>query len=1446
MPAPAPAPNSVQRSFRDLSEDLGQETRRYRNARTGVFGWEELLKSQRILIVSEAGTGKTFECKAQRDALWAAGEPAFFVELAQLSRSPLRNLLDLEEEERFTAWLTSQTDRVTIFLDSIDELKLTLGSFELALKQLSKALAGQLGRARIVITTRPIPFEHQIIRRLLAIPEPAPAPTGAAAFADLVTSNGRPSSNQEKGDAPPAWRTVALMPLSDDQIRVVAAGEGIIDADALLQDIHKRKAQEFASRPQDLIELCADWREHRRIRRHREQVANNISVKLKPREDEREKAPLSEDRAMEGASRLALAALLTRRLTIRHSAEADRSGEPGTALDPAAILSDWAANERQTLLERPLFGPAGMGRVRFHHRSVIEYLAAHRVAHLLANGMSQKAAKRLLFAETPQRQKVVRPTMRPVAAWLAAGHPAIFEEVCAREPGVLFDHADPESLTPPQRARVLQDYVERYGRGGWRGMHVADIQVHRFATPDLAGQIVSLWHNGIENLEVRQLLLELVAAVPLREGADIAFSVAMRSDADDAERIAAIEVLVKLADPRLDQVTESMDNDPGTWPETLVKMALPTLFPAHLEVEQLCRILSRELNVKRAVDSLSWRWLPLIENSEMTTGYLDALRTGLTALVAQGATWDREWPHAKSPRPYLCEPLAVACVRQLKEAAFSRELAHSIVVAIRLGRDEYGHNAAGDRLRELLAPLPARDREGLFWADDAFAESLNPQDEPWRRVYEVHHEGAIQLNARQDAAWLLAGLADTQRPQAERTVALEAVMQSARDEQGERHEFLRGLGPLVADDPVLVDRLAKSLEPRPVSEDLVRMQARQQEQAQEAQTRRQAQHANWMTFWQRIADTPQTVFGAEQSEQTVFNLWQAMARSGDESRASGWNRRFIERYFSKDVADRMRLAMKPIWRNGRPTLRSERPDDRKAEYERRWQIGLSGIAAEAEDPDWAQALSVQEAELAARYAPLAINGFPSWLESLAQAHPNAVDAVLGAELTAELHELAMPKWYPVLLQDLESASRPLVALFLPRLLAWLQGDGHRVRDGENEHTAADRLQRVSNLLLAHGTDSVREAVQDIAGRELQGAPAVGVAQVWLAIVMQLAPEAGVNQLEQILQPHAPAHLGPGVDWIGYLFAGRSRKAAVDLGATDFAPGALLRLVRLAYQHVRPQDDIQHDGAYSPGPRDHAEEARSALMNALLEARGQAGWEAKLEMAADPLFSHFRDRALALALEKAAMEADGAMLTEEQARAFDRAHEIAATTRDEMFAVLADRLDDLDEYLLRDFSPREMWAGITDERVMRRAIAAELDRSANDLYIVDQEGATADEKETDIRLRAKLSEQQAVIELKLGDGRPGRDLRDTLSQQLVKKYMASEITRSGCLLVTVSKDRTWDHPDTGKSLDIVGLEEMLKAEASRIEQEMGMSLRLTVKVLNLRPRLQTERRKAKSE
>ena len=77
-------------------------------------------------------------------------------------------------------------------------------------------------------------------------------------------------------------------------------------------------------------------------------------------------------------------------------------------------------------------------------------------------------------------------------------------------------------------------------------------------------------------------------------------------------------------------------------------------------------------------------------------------------------------------------------------------------------------------------------------------------------------------------------------------------------------------------------------------------------------------------------------------------------------------------------------------------------------------------------------------------------------------------------------------------------------------------------------------------------------------------------------------------------------------------------------------------------------------------------------------------------------------------------------------------------------------------------------------------------------------------------------------------------------QLVTKYMAAENKRSGCLLVTLARDRKWRHPDSGARIGLPELETLLTEEAERVVETMGGAVALCIHLLDLRPRLPSEK------
>lgn len=700
----------------------------------------------------------------------------------------------------------------------------------------------------------------------------------------------------------------------------------------------------------------------------------------------------------------------------------------------------------------------------------------------------------------------------------------------------------------------------------------------------------------------------------------------------------------------------------------------------------------------------------------------------------------------------------------------------------------------------------------------------------------VDHNGPCSFHPERDLKKVLSVLGDTLKPLDDRALLLEVAIRLPLDID-KRRGHLKELKPLVQDHPSLIATIEKHLDPPKRSEEEQRWEEEDAERKKKQRQNEAERRAGWEQFWSDVVSDPEKAFSKEKSENTAWNLWVVMGR--DDQEYSGWNRQFMENQFGPEITDQLRLTLMGIWRNNQPTLRSERSDGERNSYLRIWRCGLAGIYAEAEDHNWFYNLSAEEAELAVRYALIEFNDFPAWLEGLSCNYLKAIDTVLGKEITWELEQESTSNSHSMLLQNVKYAPLEVGQIFLASCQSWLKADGDIVHGYDDIKGACTRLQQVLGIMLIHGDNKIRSGLQTLAVERLKDNLADEFCKIWLPTLMQLDPDCGVAMLEDIIKAVKPSKNSEAVKWFALLFGDRHDGIGHQL--SEFAPKLLLRLFRLVYMHVRRVDDSRHEDCYTPDDRDNAEYARNNIVTAIFNSEGKEGWHAKLEMANDPLSAHFKDRILAVAEENWAQEIDSDVMDHAQAVVLDQQGEVPPSTNEAMFSIMRDRLTDLDDLLLRDNSPIEAWAGITQERVMRREIARELNHASNGLYKVDQESVTADEKETDIRLRSVIFDVEAVIELKLGNERSSNDLLDTIYNQLVKKYMVAENSRSGCLLITISKDRKWEHPKTKKMITVEELESLLCAEAERIEDKLGGSVKLYVHVLDLRPRLPKEKR-----
>jgi len=307
--------SAILRTFFDLPNEYSDDPERadflagFTNR--GNVDWPTLLESDRVLIVSEAGMGKTYECQQMQEQLWGEGRPAFFAELAALGDASIEEGFDPNERVRFDAWKSAHTERAIFFLDSIDEAKLSPRLFERAVRSIARSLHGHLDRASIIITTRPIAIDRQIIEKHLPVSSPETVEDSETEFANFAM---RVETRKREEQRPIQWREVALSPLRRQEMRALAQEAKVKDVDALFAAIDARNAHDFARRPLDFLALCGDWKEHGRIQCHRDQIHSAIDIRLRKNPKHAERLDLSSARAREAAARLAFAMLMRGRL----------------------------------------------------------------------------------------------------------------------------------------------------------------------------------------------------------------------------------------------------------------------------------------------------------------------------------------------------------------------------------------------------------------------------------------------------------------------------------------------------------------------------------------------------------------------------------------------------------------------------------------------------------------------------------------------------------------------------------------------------------------------------------------------------------------------------------------------------------------------------------------------------------------------------------------------------------------------------------------------------------------------------------------------------------------------------------------------------------------------------------------------------------------------------
>lgn len=662
------------RTFHELAKHA-RESDSFDLTQTIVTGprlsWEDLLKGFRTVILSEAGTGKTEEIRQTAKHLRAAGARAFFLRLEHIPDA-FEDAFEVSTFDEFEQWLSS-TDEAWILLDSVDEARLrNPGDFERAVRKFGRRIQAGNARAHIVLTGRTSAWRAKTDLALCETYFPVAPETMRVKEAEppkephlLGDSNSQSFGTEvsEQKEARSGFRIVALDDLSTSQIDAFARARGVTDTKAFLDEIERADAGSFTTRPQDLEELVEFWTKERRIGTRLELMRNSVHRRLEERDqNHREAHPLSAARAREGARLLAAASVFGRESTIQ--VPDGSHNNKGIAIQ--AVLPDWNDRDQLTLLSRPIFDEAIYGTVRFHHRSVREFLAAEWLAGLLERSASRRAVEALLF-RIQYGIEVIVPTMRPVLPWLAIFDERIRERILRDTPEVLFEGGDPIALPLVTRKVILSDVCKKLA-AGISGRSALDYSaVQRFASLDLADDIRALLKQYASDDEIVSFLVRMVWLGRIASLKDEVKKLALAPSTPHYTRIAAIRALSAVATNKdIDDLQQSFTNETSIlerdWLSEIVVASAPSIETATWLLSALGRVEEKE---RYHVDSLTDAVASFVETAPLNI--VPNLLQGLNQLLDEPPFIDHGFCEVSKKHSWLIKAASDIAERLIRE-----------------------------------------------------------------------------------------------------------------------------------------------------------------------------------------------------------------------------------------------------------------------------------------------------------------------------------------------------------------------------------------------------------------------------------------------------------------------------------------------------------------------------------------------------------------------------------------------------------------------------------------------------------------------------------------------------------------------------------------------------------------------------------------------------------
>ena len=1341
----------LHRTFRDVikdktfpnEDDVAESYAAYGKVlKDYALTWGDLLQKDAVVVLGEAGSGKSYEFRHQAEQIERAGNAAFFIELDRLAIRPFEQTLSRESRQRFEKWRRGK-EIGYFFLDAVDESKLHKAQdFYRALDALSDQLPlPARRRSRFCISSRitgwnPDADEREVKERLL--------------------KNRMP-------DAKTGLLIVQINPLTEEQIKKYAQHRGVNPPEPFIEEVARCHAWSFVRRPVDAEDLIQYWLAKGRLGTLTELIEFNVGRNIVPLEKDRNRA-LAEDRARFGVETLAAATILCKNLRFRCP---PGSREDETALEAIECLpGDWTAEEAHRVLSLPIFDGANYGCVRFHHRRSAEYLAAQWVRRCMGNGCSLSQLKGLFFEEIHSKWEL-RTSLAPIMAWLClANYPwnrEVRRWVLQSAPDIHWSHGDPSALDIEYRREILRELVRRYSERKRMWLDSDRNSMERFADVGLISDISILIKDTTISEQLRIELIQLVWGGGLRGCVPELLRLALNQNESENIRIYAligIENLGVAGDelrPLCEHVLKAAEisqREGIHWVETL--------YPGNLSPGDALRIMDK---IQWQEESGSSRYALLLQKASPA-----AQKALLKVLVdSLPHPWANEGGETTAPawKTLLIEDMAEHLFEAQEVTSGDTQIIAEVLYGLFwLAERELIHEPK--KIWQQAVKYPAI-RHAYYWLcwDRRNYSKLNPYN--------------LMMNvdlAASDLVWLLddvKNISENTRLQYARESAVGLLMR-----KGSRSELGRGMCYLLIHFPLLM------------------LQAGHRD-LRGRWRRFQWRRATWR--WSRLLEKMKfrwvKLCNFYTINSSVFQI-----RRGQ---ADGLLCRLVERSYcsSNDWGEfwanlrkangwhivwAIRGGCKHLWRKYNPPFNCEMDEPG---YPLVAYGGLVGIhsSIDAGELDLGN-LTCQEAETLFRYALRDWNGGPDWFEEYIHRQGSTVAKQIEYCIEKEWMRPNAGNVAPEMLQCLQYNQHGLAGMGFSFVLKML---------GEGEPNTQLALASAWRIVLNESSGASRNnpSIAALAARKIHNITPDSKAYKLSLLSWLFTDLGGALDYLDAQEKEDSEKFKKRMHCIFAEFGGHSDGILSRLwrNGADCLNAEYVRYLRLLYGCVHPADDRPiPNGCFGPGEPWLAQEYRSRTFAYIGDGTDAAASDLLQLLSADEDFVEYREWLLAMRERQLRRRADQLSWGPRNIAEYTNAFATSPKTDFDLYRITCDRLCDIKYWVeVSDMSPRREVRSDENEVAIREWLSRKLSESNMAKYDVAQEPVLDQELRRDIRLSHPNAKGPVTIEIKLACEWSGNKLFERLENQLFGQYLRDPNARYGIyLLVYFGPQGHWQH------------------------------------------------------